>query len=226
MADRPGLHRVEDVEELRVDRRLAAGKLDEVGLALAGDQRIEHGLDLGQGAVAAVDVGGIGKAHRAGEVAGAVDLHDGKARMLLVIGAQPAVERTAGLGSRLGEERPVAGFEPQLLCAPVFQIIRDQSLLYAVLQTSLEVENPPSIVGLLDDDLGGHGFEAGFAQRCRLAVEHIGRGFAGGDIAVPDLTEWGLRQHCLVATRHSHRSTVPPSACGTGSARPRRAGRA
>ena len=95
------LHGVEDGEEIRVDGRLAAGELDEIGLALACDQCVQHALDLGERPVAAVDVGRIGKADRASEVAGFVDLDDREAAVLLVVGAQPAIERAAGFGAGL-----------------------------------------------------------------------------------------------------------------------------
>ncbi len=42
MADRAGAHRVQDREEVRMQRRLAAGDLHEVRLAFAGDQRVQH----------------------------------------------------------------------------------------------------------------------------------------------------------------------------------------
>ena len=44
--DGPALRGVEDSEEFGVDGRLAAGYLDDVGLDLVRDDRIEHGLDL------------------------------------------------------------------------------------------------------------------------------------------------------------------------------------
>jgi hypothetical protein len=49
MADWLGAGERQDFEELRVQRRLAAGELNEVGLTLAGDDRIEHFVDRRQG---------------------------------------------------------------------------------------------------------------------------------------------------------------------------------
>ena len=43
--DRPRAHDVEHVEEVGMQRRLAAGKLHQVGLALACHQRIDHAFD-------------------------------------------------------------------------------------------------------------------------------------------------------------------------------------
>ena len=45
MPDRARPHCIEDSEEIGVQRWLAAGKLDQVGLTFAGDQRVEHALD-------------------------------------------------------------------------------------------------------------------------------------------------------------------------------------
>src|SRR5205085_8652495 len=119
MTNRPLLHGVENVEESRMNGRLTARQLDEVGLAFAGDENIEHPLDLLNGTVAPVNVCGAGKAYRAGEIAGLVDLNDREAAVLLMIRAQAAVERTACLGPRLGRKRPVAGLDPQFLLAPI-----------------------------------------------------------------------------------------------------------
>ena len=88
----------DDLPELGMDGRLAAGELDEVGLALGRDHRVEHRLDLGQRAVAALPDRAVGEADRAGEVAGVVDLDDGQAAMLLVIGAEAAIPGAAALG--------------------------------------------------------------------------------------------------------------------------------
>jgi hypothetical protein len=59
--------------------------------------------------------------------------------MLLVIGAQPAIERAARLGAGLRRQRAVAGLEPQLLRAPIVDIVADQGLLHAVAAAALEV---------------------------------------------------------------------------------------
>ena len=44
---------------------------------------------------------GIGEADRAGEIARLVDLDDREAAVLLVVGAEPAIERATGLGAGL-----------------------------------------------------------------------------------------------------------------------------
>ena len=85
MADRPALGRGDDLENLRMDRRLAAGELQQIGLAFAGDQRIHHPLDFGQWPVHVSLRRAIGKAHRTGQVAGLVDIDERQAGMLLMI---------------------------------------------------------------------------------------------------------------------------------------------
>ena len=80
------------------------------GGLLALHQRIEHALDLGNRTVPVVEFGCVGKAHRAGEVARAVDLDDRQTRMLFVIGAQPAIERAPGFGAGLRRPPPMPRF--------------------------------------------------------------------------------------------------------------------
>ena len=203
VADRAALHRVEDREELGMDRGFAARELDEIGLAFARHQRIEHRLDLGERTVAAVHVGGVREAHRAGEVARLVDLDDRQAAVLFVIGAQPAIERAPRLGAGLRDQRPVAGLDPQLLLPPIVEIVADERPAHAMLAATLEVED----AAILDDDLGGNGLEAGLAQARRLAVEDIGRGLALGRLSRPG-------QDRRVATRQCHTRSAPSSAGG------------
>ena len=70
MADRPRPGRGDDLPELGMDGRLAAGKLDQIGLALGLDHRVEHRLDLGERPVVAAADRAVGEADRAGQVAG------------------------------------------------------------------------------------------------------------------------------------------------------------
>ena len=90
--------------------------------------------------------------------------------MLFVVRAQAAIEGAAGLGAGLGPERAVAGLQPEFLRPPVIEIVADQRLLHAVIAAALEIEDE----AVLDDDLGGHGREAGLAQAGGLPVEDIG----------------------------------------------------
>ena len=59
MADRTLLRQPQDLEDLGMERGLAAADLQQIGLALARHQRIQHGLDLGQAAIAGPVRGGI-----------------------------------------------------------------------------------------------------------------------------------------------------------------------
>ena len=49
--DRPPARRGDDVEDLRMDGRLAARDLHQVGLAFARHQGVQHALDLGEAAM-------------------------------------------------------------------------------------------------------------------------------------------------------------------------------
>src|ERR1700761_3521673 len=114
--------------------------------------------------MATVLIFGVGEADRAGEVARGIDLDDRKAAMLLMVRAEAAVERTAGLGSRLRRQRPVARLQPELLRAPVIEVVADQRLLHAMIATALQIEDEV----VLDDDLRRHRDETGLAQARRL----------------------------------------------------------
>src|SRR3954462_8748691 len=109
-----------------MDGRLAARKLDEVGLALGLHHRVEHRLDLGEALVAALPDRAVGEADRAGEVAGIVDLDDGEAAMLLVIRAEAAIPRAPALGPAGVEQGPVARLQPAADAQPIFRIVLDQ----------------------------------------------------------------------------------------------------
>ena len=88
-----------------MDRRLAARQLHRLGLALGGDERVQHRLDLLERervAVGLVAGARLGEADRAVEVAAGVDLDDPEAGVLGVLGADAAVARAAQLASRSG----------------------------------------------------------------------------------------------------------------------------
>ena len=117
---------------------------------------------------------GIGEAHRAGEVAGLVDLDDGEARMLLVVGAEAAIPRAAALGAGERRQRPVAGLEVLQGAPPVDRVVRHQGLHHAVLGAALGIVD----AAVLLDDLGRHQAETGLAERGGLAEEEIRCGLA------------------------------------------------
>ena len=81
--------------DLRVDRRLAAGELHDLRIALGGDKAIENVFDFFERQIEART--GLGKAERTCHVAGAVDFDDAETGVLLVIGTQAAIVRAAVL---------------------------------------------------------------------------------------------------------------------------------
>ncbi len=192
VADRAAARLVEDREELRMQGRLAAGNLHQVGLALARDQRVEHARHRRDRQVFRLLRRGLRKAHRTGEIAVLVDLDQRQARMLFVIRAQPAIVRAAELGAVLEGKRLVARLDVVLAHAPVGGIARQQRGLHAVLAAALLV---PDLVA--DDlDLRRHQRETGFAQRLGLAPEDVG----------PRSTQRRVHADCLVALAPSRSS--------------------
>ena len=119
MADRSGPGGVEHGEEIRMERRLAARNLHEVRLAFACDQRVEHALDGRERQMLRPRRRGLGKAHRAGEVAMVVDLDERQAGMLFMIRTEPAIIRAAVFGVALQRERPVTGLDVLLAAQPI-----------------------------------------------------------------------------------------------------------
>jgi hypothetical protein len=100
-------HRAE-LEDLRMDRGLAAGEHHDLRFSLGGDERVEAGGDLLDGQCETIAlVAGVGEAHWTVEVAGRVDLDYPQTGVLLVIGTQPAVQRAAvaHLGLKLNRQR-------------------------------------------------------------------------------------------------------------------------
>ena len=152
-----------------MDGGFAAGNLYEVGHALAGDQRVQHALDLGQAAMTVPLGRGIGEADRAGEVAGFVDLDDRQAGMLLVVGAKPAVPWAAALGPGVRLKRPVAGLQILQCAPPVDGIVRHQRLHHAMLRAALGIVDATVFL----DDLGRYQAKTGLAQGRRLAEKEI-----------------------------------------------------
>ncbi len=174
MADRPAPRGGEDLEELRMQGRLAAGDLHQIGLALGVHQDVQYPLDLRQRAMSLTLDRGVRETDRAGQVAGLVDLYDGQTGMLLVVRAEAAVERAAVIRAGLGRERAVARFQPISLRFPIGEVVADQGLLDAVLAASLDVENARA----LGRDLRRDQRQACLTQARGLAQEQIGRALA------------------------------------------------
>ncbi|GMO61228.1 hypothetical protein BwSG20_16410 [Bradyrhizobium ottawaense] len=150
--DRAGAHRVQDREEIRMQRRFAAGDLHEIGLALACDQRVQHLLDCRERGKFRSCRRGFRKADRAGEVAVLGDLDQRQAGMLLVVGTETAIIGTAEFGALLELQRSVTWLDEILAQAPIGGIRRHQRRLDAMLPAALFV---PDLV-IQDLDLGRH----------------------------------------------------------------------
>ena len=102
----------ENLEKLRMDRRLSARELDDPAIdRTLVAQRLQHGADLAD--VGFVEIArdvGIGETHRAGQVAAVGEIDIGQGGMRRVHAAESAVVRT-GLGAfdlRIGEAEVVA----------------------------------------------------------------------------------------------------------------------
>ena len=96
--------RTQDLDDLRMDRRLATTELQHLGSTLRFDKAVENRLHLSQAQVVAGTR--VGKAGGTLQVAARGDLHHTHARMLLVLGAEPAVVWTALIyvgGKRQGD---------------------------------------------------------------------------------------------------------------------------
>ena len=168
--DRPRLCAIEHLEELRMDRRLAAGNLHDVGMALVAHDGVEHPLDVIERPVRLAVGAARRVADRAAQVAGVADLDEREARMLLVIGAEPAVVRTAPLHRRVVVRRHLRRLDEHFAAAPVVvDVIGDEHALVSVLRAPLEHEHAV----VLKHDLGVHATEARRADRHRDVVEEI-----------------------------------------------------
>ena len=87
---------VDEVEDLFVDGRFAAGEHHDFGFALGGDERVQQLFALCQGDGVPIGlVTRVGKTDRAVQVAVRVDLDQPEAGVLFVVRAQAAVAGTA-----------------------------------------------------------------------------------------------------------------------------------
>ena len=93
LANAPVLGCLDHFRQLGMYGWLASAELHDLGVAFDLDEAVEHGLYLFEGEVVAY--GGVSEADRAVEVAGGVDLDEGEADVLLVFGAEAAIERAA-----------------------------------------------------------------------------------------------------------------------------------
>ena len=119
VTDRRGLRTVEDREEIRVDRRLATGDLYDVGLPLIPDDRVDQPLNVVDRPVLRTRWAAACVADGALQVAMIGDLDERDARVLLMIGAQPAVIRTAPLDGGVEHTRHLRRLDEHFPALPV-----------------------------------------------------------------------------------------------------------
>jgi hypothetical protein len=154
-------------QQLRVYRRLAAGDLQHVWDAFEENIAVDHLLVGGEIQKRAAR-SRFGKAHGALKIATGGYFHERNTGMLLVLGANAAVERAALV--RLGavgvrQARRLAEFMPVV----IGHVGTDEILKRAVLGTRLAEINPPSP----NDDLGLDQPAAPGTQAARTAEEGV-----------------------------------------------------
>ena len=110
-------------DKIRVQRRLAAGELQDVRDALQLHVAVDHAAVGGEVDVLAAGAG-LGEAHRALQVAAGRDLDQGDAGVLFVLGAEAAVERAAAVGARC--RRRGGGRAGQLVAVVVGDVRTDE----------------------------------------------------------------------------------------------------
>ena len=101
------LRRAHHRNNLRMDRRLAAGELHQLRISFGGDKAIENVFHFFERQTEAR--AGLGETQRTRHVAGAVDLDDAETSVLLVIGTQTAIVRAAVFDLRGEFQRNGAG---------------------------------------------------------------------------------------------------------------------
>jgi hypothetical protein len=126
MLDRPPPRRVENLEKLRMNRRLAAADLHDVRLLFVAHHAIEHELHLLHRPVRLPVRPRLRVADRAGEVARIGDLHQRQATVLLVIGAKPAIVRAPVADRRVELHRQLARLQAEPRSLVVLDIGRNQ----------------------------------------------------------------------------------------------------
>src|SRR4029077_15596942 len=169
-----GSRGVQNIEDLRVQGRFAAGQLQEVGLPLALDEEVEHGFNFHQTALPLLLRRGTGKAGRARQVAVLVDFDQREAAVLLVVRAYAAIVGRALVDPGMELERPIARLQKIAATLPVPRLAGDQRLLDAVLGAALQVIDRAALL----DDLRRDKRKAGLAERGRLAEKDVGPGLA------------------------------------------------
>ena len=155
-----------DVQEARVDGRLAAGELhDAAGHRALVAQRLQHLADGLEIRLVKVARGvGVGEADRAGQIAAVGQVDVGQARMAGVQVAQAAIVRAAG---GVGDDR-------------VFQaaVVAERPLLHLQVELGVGVDDVAEVAmvraGLLHDDLAAVFKDPGINQFRAIRAERLG----------------------------------------------------
>lgn len=103
------MRQLDELDDPRMDRRLATRELDNLGIALRSDKRVEHERDLLNCQRVPVRLmTRVGKTDRTVKIARRIDLDDPQTRVLLVLRTDTAVKRTAipNLALELKRDRP------------------------------------------------------------------------------------------------------------------------
>ena len=139
---------LDEIEDARVDRRLAAGELHDLRVALGGDEPIQHVVHLLVSEfitvrrVACAGLVSVSEAQRAGQVAGGVDFNQSETGVLSVLRTQAAV-----VGAALGD----LGGKLQRECARLIvagrrdvqrSVVEHERLEPAVLRAALAHDHP------------------------------------------------------------------------------------
>ncbi|GJM34640.1 MAG: hypothetical protein DHS20C18_36410 [Saprospiraceae bacterium] len=121
-----------------MDGGFTTADLHDIGLPFIGDDDIEHALYLFQGTVPAVGRGGGCVAGRAAQVAAVGNLDQGEAGMLLVIGTEAAIIRTAIVDFGIESSWIFGSFVVVADVFVIFHISSYQYALAAVLRAAFE----------------------------------------------------------------------------------------
>jgi len=156
--------------EVGVDGGLAAGDLDDVGVAFVANDVVEHEGDLFERAVGGAVRAGVGVADGAFEVAVVGDLEEREAGVLFVVGAEAAVVGAAVPDGGVELEGHLSGLDEVALLAEVGDVGGDED--FHELVGGAEFVHVDAVV--LDDDLGFDFSEAVGAEGVGEFVEEVG----------------------------------------------------
>jgi hypothetical protein len=141
--------------DVGVDRRLAARKLDDFGMPFRGDEPIQDRFHFAQSE--RIARARVGETQRAVHIARAVDLDDAQTRVLLMVGTKTAIVRTTTVDGGRKAQRNRAGLVESRIGSVGLGISVDerfkQPMLGATLahehfviaQQDLRVNHPPTL---------------------------------------------------------------------------------